>query len=164
MMQTDGYPCSFHVRRGLAVAVLADVAALLRAGCGAVVLALTDLHRMVGAAEQQAGTGGGAGRGPGRDARPGVGQGMGGKKAAQQLAAAHRKLWFFMCWAHEQRGSGLMEGLLADAAQEEWLQHREALQLSGGAKAGAGGRKEGLNVVGGAGQRLGRGGPKIEAL
>ncbi|KAF5843908.1 hypothetical protein DUNSADRAFT_30 [Dunaliella salina] len=44
------------------------------------------------------------------------------------LQAISRKLWFFMCWAHEHRNGGLFEGQLRAAVLDQWHQHQASVK------------------------------------
>jgi hypothetical protein len=112
--------------RAVAVAILQDVMSLLQCGGAAVVLALTDLRRLVQAAVE-------ANDIPSavdsrQDARASR------KKHSRALLAAVQKLWFFMCWANDLRqagpessppeyGDAVFDQLLAGCVAAEWERH-----------------------------------------
>ena len=126
-------PAGSREQRGFAVAVLADVAALLQQGRPLVLTALMDLSRLLEAAREEvslespAGAGSSSGGGSGGQ-RPGD-----GKALAKKLLAAQRKLLFFMSWGNEQPPEAYALLRLAVVAEGEKL----AASL-GGAKASQG--------------------------
>lgn len=128
-------------QRGFAVALLTDVAAVLRCGRPLVVTALMDLTRLIEAARQEqeqqqqgqppprssSSAGGGGGdvdAGPAKAARA----------LARRLLAAQRKLLFFLSWANEQ--SPELYALLHLAVEAEHAQHAASLAPAAGQGAG----------------------------
>ncbi len=151
-------PCRALQGRPRAVAILYDAGTVLANGRSSLLLALADARRMVQAAAGGPAPEGAAPMAAGNGSSNGAGSGNGGtapaaravaassgvrRRGRAQLAAAERKLWFFLLWANEQD-----EGSLAGSAQAllEESQRLHELVVAGGVAAprGAAGQQQGL--------------------
>jgi hypothetical protein len=121
--------------RALAVSILQDVMSLLQCGAAAVVLALTDLRRLVQAAAHAEDD---------RSLTGTTGQISAPRKKhiKRSLLAAAQKLWFFMCWANDlgkqgtgsfpsEGGDAVFEQFLAGCVAAEWERHVASVSSNG---------------------------------
>ncbi|KXZ56116.1 hypothetical protein GPECTOR_2g999 [Gonium pectorale] len=170
--------------RSYAVSVLYDAVTLLDNGRASVLLALADARRLLlcallgpgpaaDRAERHQRPGGGrAGGGstsvpreaaparPGGGARSSAGAGLPlERRERARLAAAERKLWFFLVWANQLSEEEL--GQAAEAAASEWQLQHSTVVAAAGAPASAGVTVTGGRGATGAGLAAGGAGGRV---
>ena len=104
--------------RGTAVGVLQDMATMLALGRSILLLALTDLQRLLAAAH----TASHAAAAPAGSSQAGRQALLSLKRGLKALKAAERKAFFFAVWVHAQQDDDIQQ--LAGVVQGLWQHHQ----------------------------------------